>query len=230
MWCGIRCAGTRIAAICLIVTGVVTSSTAVALRKRNYTPRELCSVLRGLSYQVTVSDTCLQNPQTKKAIREFQKGYKLGFDGITGAKTQNHAASIVKILQTNLNTVLKPESPLPINQFYGPQTEAAVKEYQKKLKVEQTGIADLALRQQLNKEARGMLDTQTPEATPTPTPEATPTPTPEVTPTPTPEVTPTPTPEVTPTPTPEATPTPTPEATPTPTPEVTPTPTATPES
>ena len=199
MWCGIRSAGTRITAICLVVTGIVTSSSALALRKRNYTPREFCSVLRGLGYQVTVSDTCLQSAQTKKAVREFQQGYKLGADGITGAKTQNHAASIVEILQANLNIVVKPQPSLPRNQFYGPQTAAAVRKYQEKLKVEQTGIADLTLRQKLNKETREMLDNPTPKATtPTPTPEATPTPTPEAKPTPTPEATPTPTPKATP--------------------------------
>ena len=249
MWCGIKSASTKITAIFLVVTGIVTSSTAIASKKRNYTPKEFCGVLRGLGYQVTVSDTCLQNPQTKKAVREFQQGYKLGVDSITGSETQNHAADIVKILQTNLNMVVKPEPSLPVNQFYGPQTEAAVKKYQEKLKVEQTGIADLALRQQLNKEAKEMLDTTptpepkpTPGTTSTPTPEATPTnstpgapttPTPGATPTLTPGGTSTPTPGATPTltpgapttPTPGATPTPTPGATSTPTPGATPTPT-----
>ncbi len=248
MWCGIRSTSTRITAICLVVAGVVTSNTAIALRKRNYTPTEFCGVLRGLGYEVEVSSTCLQDSQTKKAVSEFQKGYKLGVDNITGEKTQNHAANIVKILQTNLNMVVKPKPPLPANQFYGPQTAAAVKKYQEKLKIEQTGIADLALRQRLDKEVKEMLDTSKPGATETPSSESTTNPQPEATTnkkpgvittpnpgaatnkapgttTPTPGATTTPTPGATTTPTPGATTSPTPESTTAPTPGATTSPT-----
>ncbi len=236
MWCGIRSTSTRITAICLVVAGVVTSNTAIALRKRNYTPTEFCGVLRGLGYEVEVSNTCLQDSQTKKAVSEFQKGYKLGVDNITGAKTQNHAANIVKILQTNLNMVVKPEPLLPANQFYGPQTAAAVKKYQEKLKIEQTGIADLALRQRLDKEVKEMLDTSKSGATTIPSSESTTNPKPEATTnkkpgvitTPNPGATTTPSSGTTTTPSPGATTneapgttTPTPGATTTPTPEST---------
>ncbi|KST65340.1 hypothetical protein BC008_21330 [Mastigocoleus testarum BC008] len=228
MWCGIRrSTSARIATICLFVTGIVTSNTALALRERNYTPEEFCGVLRGLGYEVEISNTCLQDSQTKKAVGEFQQGYKLGVESVTGAKTQNHAASIVKILQTNLNMIVKPEPPLPVNQFYGPQTAAAVKKYQEKLKIEQTGIADLALRQRLDKKVKEMLDTPESGATTTPSSEVTTpksgettTPSPEATTTPKPGATTTPSSEVT-TPKSGETTTPSPEATTTPTPEAT---------
>jgi len=228
MWCEFSNKSISVVTACVIVSSVAVSSTVLATRERNYTPREFRSVLYGLGYDVAVSDAPLTDAQTRKAIREFQQGYKIGVDGVAGPNTQNLAAEIVRSLKYNLNLVANPDPELPLDQFYGPTTQEAVKQYQQQLQVEQTGIADLALRQRLNQQAKQETPDATPEATPSPTatPEVTPTPViPEATPTP--EVTPTPLiPEATPTPTPTATP----EVTPTPVfPEATPSPTATPE-
>ncbi|MBF2015649.1 MAG: peptidoglycan-binding protein [Rivularia sp. T60_A2020_040] len=239
MWCEFSNKSISVVTACVIVGSVAVSSTVLAARERNYTPREFRSVLYGLGYNVAVSDAPLTDAQTTKAIREFQQGYNIGVDGIAGPNTQNLAADIVRSLKYNLNLVANPDPQLPLDQFYGPTTQEVVKKYQEQLQLEQTGIADLALRQRLNQQAKQETPESEPEATPSPTPS--PTATPEVTPTPVfPEVTPTPTttPEVTPTPVfPEATPTPTespddddeegiPQPTPSPTatPEVTPTP------
>ncbi|MEL6457271.1 MAG: peptidoglycan-binding domain-containing protein [Cyanobacteria bacterium J06621_15] len=240
MWCEFSKKNIFIAATCVIVSGVAVSSTVWAARQRNYTPREFRSVLYGLGYNIAVSEAPLTDARTKKAIREFQRGYKIGVDGIAGPETQNLAAEIVKSLKYNLNLVANPDPELTLNQFYGPRTQEVVKKYQEQLEIEQSGIANLALRQRLNQQAKDNPEpspTATPTATPTPSPS--PTATPEVTPTPViPEATPTPTatPEVTPIPTPTATPeatpspTATPEVTPTPViPEATPTPTESPE-
>ncbi len=205
-------------------------SQAATVNSQRYTPRQFRAVLRGLGYSVKATDGPLTDAETKKAIRQFQTGYKIQpVDGIAGPKTQEFAANIVKILQGNLNKVLELKTPLRRNSYYGAQTEAAVKEYQKKSQLKETGIADLALRQKLNEEAQSA--TKTPassEPTPTSTPTTKP-PTrrkPSAKPTRTPTPTPTSTPEVTP----EAPPTPetTPETTPEATPETTPTPTTTP--
>lgn len=59
---------------------------------------------------------------------------------------------------------------------YDPKTTNAVKKYQKKLQLTETGIADLKLRQTLDKEVRAML--QKPTATPTTKPTITPSPKP----------------------------------------------------
>ncbi|MBV6625223.1 MAG: peptidoglycan-binding protein [Rivularia sp. (in: Bacteria)] len=233
MWCEFSNKNISVVAACIIVSGVAVSNTVFAARQRNYTPREFRSVLYGLGYNVRVSEAPLTDAQTRKAIREFQRGYKIGVDGIAGPNTQNLAAEIVKSLKYNLNLVANPDPELTINQFYGPRTQEVVKSYQEQLELQQSGIADLALRQRLNQQAKENQEQPTPEATPTPTatPEPTPSPTatPEVTPTPViPEATPTPTPTVTPIP--EVTPIPTPTETssptpsPTATPEVTPTP------
>ncbi len=226
MWCGFGKSSLSIATACVVTATIVISDTANAQKQRVYTPQQFRAVLGGLGYKVKASNQPLTDVETKKAITEFQTGYKLKpVDGVAGLKTQNFAANIVRILQANLNVVMKPNPPLPRDQFYGTRTEAVVKEFQKKFQLQETGIADLALRQKLNEEAKNVLgnnptSTTTTPAKPsrrkptrvTPTPKATPTETPEVTPTETPTPEATGTPEVTPTetPTPEVTGTPTP--------------------
>ena len=154
MWCGFEKSSVTIAAICMVTASVTISDTVFAASQVNYTPQQFRSVLRGLGYKVKVTNTPLTDDETKKAIQAFQKGYKLTADGIAGEKTQNLAGHIIQILQANVNVVLKPKSPLPRDQFYGPQTEAAVKEFQRKFQLKETGIADLTLRHKLNEEAK----------------------------------------------------------------------------
>ena len=247
MWCGFGKSSIPVAVVCLITASVVISDTATAARQRNYTPQQFRAVLRGLGYDVDLTNTPLTDAKTKKAIREFQTGYKLTpADGVAGSKTQDFAANIIQILQANLNAVLKPKTPLPRDQFYGTRTEAAVKEAQKKLQLPETGIADLAFRQKLNEEAKTSLGQPSTQSTPVPTssPRATtkpttrpttrprtrttPTPTPTSSPTPTTKPTTRPRTRTTPTSSPEATPTSSPEATPTSSPEATPTTSPTP--
>src|SRR5919199_1165496 len=98
-----------IAAISLGLTAsLVNYEVAHAARARNYTPRELRSVLNGFGYNVPVADTPLTDQATINAIREFQRGYKLPVDGVAGDQTQELMAELVMILQANLNLVVKP--------------------------------------------------------------------------------------------------------------------------
>lgn len=223
MWCGLEKSTLAKAAACIFTASLVVTGAANAQKQFNYTPQQFRTVLHGLGYNVKISDAALTDAQTKKAVREFQQGYKLKpVDGIAGPETESYAGNIVEILKRNLNYVVKPNPPLRVNPYYNSQTEAVVKEYQQKSQMQQTGIADLALRYKLDNEAEKMLNqgstskpstprtTRTnrkvkPKAKATPTPTATPTSTPTATPTETPMATPTETPTAIPTPTPTST-------------------------
>ncbi|MEH2170295.1 MAG: peptidoglycan-binding protein [Nostoc sp.] len=229
MWCGFGKSSATFAVTCLMTASLVITDTGFAAPQKSYTPQQFREVLRGLGYNVKVTNTALTDQETKKAIREFQTGYKLKpVDGIAGPKTQNFAANIVQILHRNLNAVVKPNPPLPRDHFYGSRTEEVVKEYQKKYQLQETGIANLALRQKLNEEAKTLFSQPTPKPTAKPTtkptakPTATPMSTPMSTPTETPMSTPMSTPTATPMSTPMSTPTATPMSTPTATPTATP--------
>nr|WP_322653366.1 peptidoglycan-binding protein [Nostoc sp. CmiVER01]MDZ8122598.1 peptidoglycan-binding protein [Nostoc sp. CmiVER01] len=201
MWCGFGKSSVNFAVTCLVTASVVIADTGFAASQRSYTPQQFRAVLRGLGYNVKLANGPLTDDQTKKAIREFQTGYKLKpVDGIAGPKTQQFAANIVQILHTNLNAVVKPNPPLPRDHFYGSRTEEVVKEYQKKYQLQETGIANLALRQKLNEEAKTVISqpTATPTATPTAKPTAKPTARPTAKPTAKPTATPTATPTTTP--------------------------------
>jgi peptidoglycan hydrolase-like protein with peptidoglycan-binding domain len=134
-------------------------------------------VLRGFGYNITVGDAPLTDQATMAAISQFQKGYKLPVNGMADSQTQDLAANLVKILQANLNLVVKPSPGLPRTQFYGPLTEAAVKKFQQQFNLPVTGIATLQIRQKIDQEAEKILNNQSPtpsaprtRTTPTPTP------------------------------------------------------------
>jgi len=225
-----------IAAISIgLAASLVSYEFAYAGRSRNYTPRELRSVLRGFGYNVTLGDT-LTDQATIAAIRQFQQGYRIQVDGTAGSQTQDLAATLVQILQANLNLVLKPSPALPRTQFYGPLTEAAVRRYQQQAGLPVTGIATLQVRQRLDGDAERILNNQSPAPSAVPAPEGAPSPspspspqmmTPSPSPSPSPEMmTPSPSPAPSPqmmTPSPSASPSPemmTPSPSPSPSPEM----------
>jgi peptidoglycan hydrolase-like protein with peptidoglycan-binding domain len=126
---------------------------ALAVRTRNYTPGEFRTLLRSLGYQVELGET-LKDIDGKRAIREFQEQNNLAVDGIVNSQTQDLAADLIVNLQNSLNIVVQPDPPLPNNEFYGPRTEAAIREFQRRFLLPETGIATLEVRQKLNQEAR----------------------------------------------------------------------------
>ncbi len=207
-----------------LAASLVSYEFAYAGRSRNYTPRELRSVLRGFGYNVTLGDT-LTDQATIAAIRQFQQGYRIQVDGTAGSQTQDLAATLVQILQANLNLVLKPSPALPRTQFYGPLTEAAVRRYQQQAGLPVTGIATLQVRQRLDGDAERILNNQSPAPSVVPTPEAAPSPSPSPSPqmmTPAPSPSPSPqmmTPSPSPSPSPQMM---TPSPSPSPSPQMTP--------
>ncbi|MEB3887024.1 peptidoglycan-binding protein [Lyngbya sp. CCY1209] len=117
---------------------------------RPYSDRELRYVLYGLGYGVPVTfDPIAGDAIAQQAIRAFQNEHGLAVDGIPGDRTQGEMAGIVSQLHKDLNTLVRPVPPLPGNQFYGPKTIAAVKEFQKKYDLPVTGVADTYVRDKI---------------------------------------------------------------------------------
>ena len=97
----------------------------------------------------------LTDKVTVDAIKALQTYFQLTVDGIAGPKTMAKAEQAMRVLQANLNLVVKAN--LPANQpFYGPKTVAAVKEFERRYGYPVDGVANLAVRQRLNNLARQM--------------------------------------------------------------------------
>jgi peptidoglycan hydrolase-like protein with peptidoglycan-binding domain len=130
------------------VLGLAVYQPVWAARSLDYNAEQFVSVLNGLGYPVALG-TPLNDARVQQAIRDFQVQYQLPVDGRINIPSQDLAADVVRNLQRHLNLVLKLKAPLPLTQFYGPQTEAAVKLFQQEYKLPATGIATLETRQKL---------------------------------------------------------------------------------
>jgi peptidoglycan hydrolase-like protein with peptidoglycan-binding domain len=128
--------------------GLASYQPAWAGRNQDYNAEQFVSVLNGLGYPVALG-TPLTDARVQQALRDFQLQYKLPVDGQMNFPSQDQAADTIRNLQRNLNLVLNLKTPLPLTQFYGPQTEEAVKLFQKQQKLPSTGIATLETRQKL---------------------------------------------------------------------------------
>jgi peptidoglycan hydrolase-like protein with peptidoglycan-binding domain len=146
MWNGKTTAA--IALMCSAST-IVISQSAWATRSQDYTPEQFISVLNGLGYPVPLN-TSFTSPLVQQAIRDFQVQYRLPVDGTLNPPTQDQAADLIRKLQTDLNRVAALNPPLPASQFYGRQTEAAVRLFQQQNQLPATGIATLETRQRIS--------------------------------------------------------------------------------
>lgn len=150
--------GIRFETITAVILSVafapISNEAALAVQNR-YTPREFRAVLSRLGYNVPVLATPLTDERTRQAIREFQRQQNLKVDGVAGSQTQDVAAGIVRDLQHNLNIVMNLKPLLPTSQFYGTQTEAVVRQFQKKFGLPVTGIASEDVRNKLEQASKG---------------------------------------------------------------------------
>ena len=185
MWCRW---GKTIAAVGFGVTaGLVSYEFATVAQSQIYTPSQFRAFLMGFGYNVQQTEGKVPTEVTRQAIRDFQKQYGIKVDGIAGTQTQQLAAAAVKNLQGSLNLVVKPTPLLPRDQFYGSQTAAVVKQFQKQEGLPVTGIATLEVRSRLDQEARKALgETSSPSTTPStsPSPSMLPSTTPSTSPSP----------------------------------------------
>lgn len=158
--------------VCGSVAIVAYTQAANAVRSQDYSPAQFISVLNGLGYAVQL-DAPITDPRVQQAIRDFQVQYALPVDGTLNNPTQDKASEIVRSLQSTLNRAVKPSPQLPVSQFYGRQTEAAVKQFQQQNRLPITGIATLETRRRLN----AILNDEEPRTAPPVTPVTPPTPT-----------------------------------------------------
>lgn len=114
------------------------------------------TALRGLEYVETY---------TQAAIAQFQQDANLTPDGKDGVDLRATVEKTVKILQNNLKIVTGLS--LPITGNYRRETYSIVKVYQRNRRFPVTGIAAIAVRRQLDADARAI---QTPSPSPTPSP------------------------------------------------------------
>lgn len=139
-----------------LVSGVVWGSVATivlcqstnAARSQDYTAAQFISVLNGLGFAVPL-DGRIDDPRVQQAIRDFQIQNRLPVDGTLNNPTQDKVADLVRSLQSALNRAVTPSPQLPQSQFYGKQTEAAVRQFQQQNQLPVTGIATLETQQRL---------------------------------------------------------------------------------
>ncbi len=130
------------------VAAIVMVQPAWGVRSRDYSPEQFVSVLNGFGYPVPLN-AALNDPRVQQAIRDFQIQNRLPVDGSLNPPTQDRAADLVRELQLNLNRVSKPSPNLPGSQFYGKQTDDAVKAFQQQNRLPATGIATFETRQRI---------------------------------------------------------------------------------
>jgi hypothetical protein len=141
-----------------------------------YTNAQIRSILNGLGLRSRIFSSDKNNPNfpftddsspltdsaTKHAIRKFQVEYNLKVDGIVGDATTAKLELVMEILHQQLRKLVNPN--FPVNApFYGPQTIATVKEYQRQLVLK--GIATLPLRERLYEDLHGVELSNQPQVT-----------------------------------------------------------------
>jgi peptidoglycan hydrolase-like protein with peptidoglycan-binding domain len=114
------------------------------------------TAVRGLSFL---------DAYTEAAIYQFQQDNALATNGQDSADLRSRVEKAVRIVQNNLKIAVGIQLPLTGN--YRRQTYNAVKVYQRNRRFPVTGIATIAVRRQLDADARGI---QIPNPTPSPTP------------------------------------------------------------
>ncbi|MBU7587183.1 MAG: peptidoglycan-binding protein [Nostoc sp. TH1S01] len=137
-----------------------------------YTNAQFRSVLFGLGYlaqdfaalgqgfPVSKDNSPLTTIKIIQAIKNFQADYGLQVDGVVGPKTMAKAEEVIRILQYELNVVVKADLPKD-HPFYGPKTVAAVKKFAAQYSAEDagatTGVATLEIRKNLDRVAKQLI-------------------------------------------------------------------------
>jgi peptidoglycan hydrolase-like protein with peptidoglycan-binding domain len=103
-----------------------------------YTESEFRVILQGLGYDIS-PDRPLSDRPTVRAIRNFQRQYRLSETGVADGNTENTARQILRSLQQNLQAVV--DRDLPVTDFYDAPTRALVQRFQRIRGITVDGIA-----------------------------------------------------------------------------------------
>ena len=100
--------------------------------------KQMQQALIGLGYLEGTADG-INGPKTKEAVRAYQRAYGLAADGTAGADTMTSLKNSVTALQSDL--ARRGFYSGKVDSSFGKGTQAAVKAYQKRVKLDQTGVA-----------------------------------------------------------------------------------------
>ena len=115
--------------------------------------RDIQENLIGLGYLEDDADGDF-GPRTTEAVKAFQADFGLAVDGSAGKATQTALRNAVVRVQVELKKL--GYDPGGADGHFGPRTASAVKAFQKKLGLKQTGTADAATRKAIDDRSGGM--------------------------------------------------------------------------
>ncbi len=129
------------AVICISMFGTLTLSAATIKNgSRGTEVKYLQLNLNGLGYDCGKADG-IAGKNTVAAIKDFQADYGLSVDGMAGTQTQSKIKSIIKEIQSNLNTL--GYSAGSADGIFGKNTAKALKSFQRDYGLSVTGVADM---------------------------------------------------------------------------------------
>ncbi len=133
----------------------------------NFANSQIRSILNGLGFKsreanepdfpLSFDNSSLDDQQTVRSVRAFQKYFNLAQDGIVGSQTKAIAERALDVIHYELDVVIQPDPRLrPQAPLYGTQTAQAVSKFRRQYGFEPDGnvdndrIASLPVRRKLN--------------------------------------------------------------------------------
>jgi peptidoglycan hydrolase-like protein with peptidoglycan-binding domain len=133
----------------------------------NFANSQIRSILNGLGFKsrganepdfpLSSDNSSLDDQQTVRSVRAFQKYFNLAQDGIVGPNTKDVAERALNVIHHELDVIIQPNPRLrPQAPLYGPQTAQAVSQFRSQYGFEPDGnpdtdlVASLPVRRKLN--------------------------------------------------------------------------------
>lgn len=149
----IRCTGAVLAMIMLLAALPMASAATYKQGSRGEAVRDIQENLIGLGYLQDGADGSYGS-KTAAAVRAFQEDYGLEMDGKAGQITQTALRNAVVRVQVELKKL--GYAPGNADGHFGTKTASAVRAFQKKAGLKQTGEADPETRREIDSRSGGM--------------------------------------------------------------------------